>query len=95
MKFQVSIELKVTTNKDYERVFYKYLISKLTKSNTIPTLTDTLGNTHVCDRDKANALNAYFVSTFTRDNGFLLFLILNQGQILFQKFRCYIFGLRS
>ena len=27
---------------------------------------------HVPDRDKANALNAYFSSTVTRDNGFLL-----------------------
>ena len=26
---------------------------------------------HVSDRDKANALNAYFASTFTTDNGFL------------------------
>ena len=38
MKYQASKKLKLTTNKDYERAFFiKYLHSKMTKSNTIPT----------------------------------------------------------
>ena len=45
----------------------------------MPTLTDKLGNTHVPDRDKASALNAYFASMFTSGNGFLPTFVNKSG----------------
>ena len=55
-------------NLDY---FYRYVNNKTIVKRGVALLQDTVGVTHTNDLSKANALNDYFASVFTTDNGCL------------------------
>jgi len=62
--FERSLSLEAKTN---PKAFYKYVNSKLKTKSTIPNLVVN-GDTLTSDAQKANALNSFFCSVFTREN---------------------------
>ena len=62
-------ELTLTSNiSDKPKLFWKYANSRLKTKQTIPTLLKPNGNESVNDEDKANTLNEYFGSIFTKED---------------------------
>ena len=49
--------------------FYRFVNSKMGRTNGIAPLLDPMGNLLLSDQEKADLLNNYFCSVFTDDNG--------------------------
>ena len=69
-KFDISKEEQIL-NANNLGAFYKFVNGKLCSSSGIPPLTDSASNLITSDIDKANLLNSYFQTVFTKDNGIL------------------------
>ena len=65
-RYHARKEQKLVNSKDKKSLF-KYLSSKLCSRAIIPDLKNKSGQILISDLEKADAFNAHFVNTFTRD----------------------------